>query len=175
MHESEKWKWVAQSYPTIRDPMDCSLPGSSIHGIFQARVLEWGAIAFSTHASKVMLKILQPRLQCEPWTSRCSSWFKKRQRNQRSNCQHPLDYQKSKRVPEKHLLLLYWLCQSLWLCGSQQTMENSSRDGLPDHLTCLLRNLYGGQKATVRTGHGTTDVPNRERSTLRLYIVTLLI
>ena len=38
---------VAQSYPTLSDPMDCSLPGSSIHGIFQARVLEWGAIAFS--------------------------------------------------------------------------------------------------------------------------------
>ena len=38
---------VAQSCPTLRDPMDCSLPGSSIHGIFQARVLEWGAIAFS--------------------------------------------------------------------------------------------------------------------------------
>ena len=38
---------VAQSYLTLRDPMDCSLPGSSIHGIFQARVLEWGAIAFS--------------------------------------------------------------------------------------------------------------------------------
>ena len=38
---------VAQSCPTLRDPMDCSPPGSSIHGIFQARVLEWGAIAFS--------------------------------------------------------------------------------------------------------------------------------
>ena len=38
---------VAQSSPTLSDPMDCSLPGSSIHGIFQARVLEWGAIAFS--------------------------------------------------------------------------------------------------------------------------------
>ena len=37
---------VAQSYLTLSDPMDCSLPGSSIHGIFQARVLEWGAIAF---------------------------------------------------------------------------------------------------------------------------------
>ena len=37
---------VAQWCPTLRDPMDCSLPGSSIHGIFQARVLEWGAIAF---------------------------------------------------------------------------------------------------------------------------------
>ena len=38
---------VAQSCPTPSDPMDCSLPGSSVHGIFQARVLEWGAIAFS--------------------------------------------------------------------------------------------------------------------------------
>ena len=46
MHESENE--VAQSCPTLSDPMDCSLSGSSIHGIFQARVLEWGAIAFST-------------------------------------------------------------------------------------------------------------------------------
>ena len=45
MHESESE--VAQSCLTLSDPMDCSLPGSSIHGIFQARVLEWGAIAFS--------------------------------------------------------------------------------------------------------------------------------
>ena len=52
---SNAWKWkvkvkseseVAQLYPTLRDPMDCSLPGSSVHGIFQARVLELGAIAF---------------------------------------------------------------------------------------------------------------------------------
>ena len=38
---------VAQSCPILSDPMDCSLPGSSVHGIFQARVLEWGAVAFS--------------------------------------------------------------------------------------------------------------------------------
>ena len=38
---------VAQSFPTLSNPMDCSLPGSSIHGILQARVLEWVAIAFS--------------------------------------------------------------------------------------------------------------------------------
>ena len=38
---------VTQSCPTLSSPMDCSLPGSSVHGIFQARVLEWGAIAFS--------------------------------------------------------------------------------------------------------------------------------
>ena len=38
---------VVQSCLTLSDPMDCSLPGSSVHGIFQARILEWGAIAFS--------------------------------------------------------------------------------------------------------------------------------
>ena len=43
---------VAQSCPTLRDPMDCSLPGSSILGIFQARVLEWGAITFTEQVAK---------------------------------------------------------------------------------------------------------------------------
>ena len=47
MQESESE--VAQSCLTLSDPMDCSLPGSSAHGIFHARVLEWGAIAFSIH------------------------------------------------------------------------------------------------------------------------------
>ena len=43
---------VAQSYPTLCDPMDCSLPGSTIHGIFQARILEWVAISFSRRSSQ---------------------------------------------------------------------------------------------------------------------------
>ena len=43
---------VAQLFPTLSDPMDCSLPGSSIHRIFQARLLEWGAIAFSNNNTK---------------------------------------------------------------------------------------------------------------------------
>ena len=47
---------VAQSYPTLLGPMDCSLPGSSTHGIFQARVLEWVAIAFSTTCMLLMPK-----------------------------------------------------------------------------------------------------------------------
>ena len=77
--------------------------------------------------------------------------------NQRSNCQYPSDHQKSKRFPEKHILLLYWLCQSLWLCGSQQTVENSSDGNTRALFTCLLRNLYAGQEATVKTGYETTD------------------
>ena len=47
---------VVQSCPTFSDRMDCSLPGSSIHGIFQARVLEWGAISFSTSSAQQQAK-----------------------------------------------------------------------------------------------------------------------
>ena len=50
---------VAQSCPTLSDPIDCSLPGSSIHGIFQARVLEWGAIAFS--------KVMEIKTKVNKW------------------------------------------------------------------------------------------------------------
>ena len=53
MHESESE--VAQSCLTLSDPMDCSLPGSSVHGIFQGRVLEWGAIAFSRKDSRAVI------------------------------------------------------------------------------------------------------------------------
>ena len=76
---------------------------------------------------------------------------------------------------KKHLLLLYWLCQSPWLCGSEQTMENSSRDEntRPPYLSL--------EKSVCRAGSNSQNwtwnnrlVPNWERSTPRLYIVTLL-
>ena len=57
MHERKSESEVAQSCLTLRDPVDCSLPGSSVHGIFQSRVLEWGAIAFSKRYSKITKSI----------------------------------------------------------------------------------------------------------------------
>ena len=54
---------VSQLCLTLNDPMDCSLPGSSVHGIFQARVLEWGVIAFSESQSKAMPKNAQTTAQ----------------------------------------------------------------------------------------------------------------
>ena len=54
---------VTQSCPTLSDPMDCSPPGSSVHGIFQARVLKWGAIAFSEHVIYLMLKSVSGSLR----------------------------------------------------------------------------------------------------------------
>ena len=57
---------VAQSCPTLSDPMDCSLPGSSVHGIFQARVLEWGAIAFSGEYLESYTNTHKPVNSCLP-------------------------------------------------------------------------------------------------------------
>ena len=64
---------------------------------------------------------------------------------------------KQKNSREKHLLLLHWLHWSLWLYGSQQTLGNSSRDGNTRPSDLSPENLYAGQEATGRTGHGTTD------------------
>ena len=67
-----------------------------------------------------------------------------RQRNQRSNCQHLLDHREIKTVPEKQLLLLYWL--RLSICVDHSKLWKILKEmGIPDHLTCLLRNLYAGQ------------------------------
>ena len=108
----------------------------------------------SQHASEVMLKILQARLQqyVNSELPDVQAGFRKGggTRDQIANICWIL-----KESSRKHLF--YWLCQSLWLCGSQQTVENSERHGNTNHLTCLLRNLYAGQEATGRTGHGTTD------------------
>ena len=63
---------------------------------------------------------------------------------------------KKQESSEKHLFLLYWLCQSL--CIDHNKLWKILKEmGIPDHLRSLLRNLYTGQEATVRTGHGTTD------------------
>ena len=56
---------------------------------------------------------------------------------------------------KKHLFLLYWLCQSLCV-DHNKLWKILKQMGIPDHLTCLLRNLYAGQEATVKNGHGTT-------------------
>ena len=90
-------------------------------------------------------------------TSRCTSWIWKRQRNQRSNCQHPLDHRKSKGIPEKtstSVSLTMPKPLTVWIttnCGKLLEM------GIPNYLICLLRNLYSGQEATVRNRHRTTD------------------
>ena len=64
---------------------------------------------------------------------------------------------KSKRVPEKHLFLIIDHAKAFDCVDHNKLWKILKEMGIPDHLTCLLRNQYAGQEATVRTGHGTTD------------------
>ena len=113
-------------------------------------------IALFSRTSKVMLKILQARGTRDQIAN--IRWIIKKAREFQKNI-HFIDYGKAFDCMDHN---------GLWKI--LKVME------IPDHFTCLLRNLYTGQEATVRTGHGTMDsFPNWERSTSRLHIVTLLI
>ena len=79
-------------------------------------------------------------------------------RNQKSNCQHLLDHGKSKRVPEKNIYFCFIDYAKAFDCVDHNKLWKILKEmGIPDHPTCLLRTLYAGQEATVRTGHGATD------------------
>ena len=84
--------------------------------------------------------------------------------------------EKAGKFQKKHLLLLHWLCESLWLYRSQQTVESSSRDGntKPPYLT-PEKPVYKSRSNCYNWTWNNELVPNWERSTSRLYIVTLLI
>ena len=99
-----------------------------------------------------------------------------RQRNQRSSFQHPLDHRKSKRVPEKHLLLLYWLHQNLWLCGSNKNCGKFIKKW--EYQTTLPASweiCMQVKKQQLELDMEQQTGPKLERSMSRLYIVTLFI
>ena len=77
--------------------------------------------------------------------------------NQRSNCQHLLDHRKSERVLGKHQLLFLDYAKDFDRVDHNKLYKILQEMGIPDHLTCILRSLYAGQEATVRTKHGKTD------------------
>ena len=68
----------------------------------------------------------------------------------------PLDHQKSKRVPEQYFCFIDY-AKDFDCVNHNKLWKILKEMGISDHLTCLLRNLYAGQEATVKTGHGTTD------------------
>ena len=93
------------------------------------------------------------------WTEnfRCISWVLKRQRNQRWNCQHSLAYGESKGVLENSYFYFTDYAKFFDYVNHNKLWKILKEIGIPGHLTCLLRNLYAGQVATVRTRHVTTD------------------
>ena len=77
--------------------------------------------------------------------------------DQRSNCQHPLDHGKAREF-QKNIYFCFIDYAKAFDCVDHNELWKILQEmGIPDFLTCLLRNLYAGQEATVRTGHGTTD------------------
>ena len=125
-----------------------------------------------------MLKILQVRLQ--QYVNRELADVQARFRKGRGTRDHIANIHwiiKKAREFQKSIYFCFIDYAKAFDCVDHNKLWKILKEmGIPDHLTCLLRNLYSDQEATVRTGHGTTVlVPNRERSTSRLYIVTLLI
>ena len=123
------------------------------------RISNYWTVALISQIGKVMLKILQTRLQqyMNHELPDVQAVFRKSRRTNDQIANICCIIKKSRRVPEKHLLLHYWLRQSLLLCITTNCEKFLKRLGLPDHFTCLLRNMYAGEETTVRTGHGITD------------------
>ena len=118
-------------------------------------LLPYHCAHFTRYQGYTQNPLRQALAVCELRTSRCTSWVLKRQRNQRSNCQHLLDQRKQgnsrKTFTSASLTILKPL--TVWIktnCG-----KFLKEMGVPDHLTCLLRNLYADQEAIVRTLYGT--------------------
>ena len=115
-------------------------------------------IALISHASKVMLKILQARLQ--KYVNRelpdVQAGFRKGRgtRGQIANVRWIMDKAREFQKTSISALLTMPTPLTVWITINWKILKEM---GIPDHLTCLLRNLYAGQEATVRTGHGTTD------------------
>ena len=116
-------------------------------------MLKYCTIALISHASKVMLKILRARLQqymnCE--LPDVQAFLEKAEEPQ-INCQHLLDQWKNKRIPEKIYFCFIDYAKAFDSVNNNTLWKILKVMGIPDHLTCLLRNLYAGQEAAVRTG-----------------------
>ena len=105
--ESESESEVAQSCPTLCDPLDCSLSTSSVHGIFQARVLEWIAISFSRGSSQPGIKLGSPALQAGALLSEPSG--KPESEEAEIKLLTSVVSQRKQGNSEKHPLLPHWL------------------------------------------------------------------
>ena len=116
-------------------------------------------IALISHASKVMLKILQAKLQ--QYVNRelpdVQAGFRNGRRTRDQIVNNRWIMEKARGF-QKNIYFCFIDFAKAFDCVDNNTLWKILQEmGIPDHLTCLLRNLYAGQEATVRTGHGTTD------------------
>ena len=122
-------------------------------------MLKYHITALMSHASKVMLKILQPRFQryLNQELPDVQAGFRKGRetRNQTANIRWIIE--KAREYQKNIYFCFIDYAKDFDCVGHNKLWKILKEVGIPDHLTCLLRNLYAGQKATVRTGHGITD------------------
>ena len=123
------------------------------------RMLKLLTIALISHDSKVKLKILQARLQqyvnCELPDVQAGFRKGRRTRDQIANICWIME---KAREFQKNIYFCFIDYAKAFDCVNHSKLWKILQEmGIPDHLTCLLRNLYAGQEAAVRTGHGTTD------------------
>ena len=135
------------SNPKQRQCQDCS---------------NYRTIALISHASKVMLKILQARLQqyVNHELPGVQAGFRKGRgtRNQTANICWIMEKARRFQKKKKNIYFCFIDYAKAVDCVNHNKLWKILKEmGVPEHLTCLLRNLYAGQEATVRTGHGTTD------------------
>ena len=139
---------VTQLRPTLSDPVDCSPPGSSVHGILQARVLEWGAInyhtiAFISHVIKEMFQILQARLQ--KYVNRelpdVQAGFRKGRGTRDQIANICCIIEKARELQKSIYFCLIDYAKAFDCVDHNKLWKILKEMGIPDHVTCLLRNL----------------------------------
>ena len=136
--------YIEGGVPSHGDPKECS---------------NYRTDALISHTSKVMLKILQARLQqyvaCE--LPDVQAGFRKGRgtRDQIADIQWIIE--KAREFQKNIYFCFIDYAKAFYYVDHSKLRKILKEIGIPDHLTCLLRNLYAGQEATVRTGHGTTD------------------
>ena len=134
--------------------------------------------ALISHASKAVLKILQARLQqyVNHELPGVQAGFRKGRRTRDQIADIHWIIEKAREFQKNIYFCFIDYVKAFDCVDHNKLWEILQEMGMPDHLSCLLRNLYAGQEATVRTGHGTTDWFQIGKGVMsRLYIVTLLI
>ena len=122
-----------------------------------AKCSNYYTIALISHASKVMLTILQTRLN-NTWTVNFQIFNLVLEKAEESEIKLPTSVGSLKKKEfQKNIYFCFIDYAKAFDCVDHKKLWKFQEMGIQDHLTCFLRNIYAGQEATVRTGHGTTD------------------
>ena len=149
MHPSENFRY----YKYLNQNIDIKKKGNA------KEYSNCYSIVLISHASKAMFKILQARLQqyVNQENPNVQAGIRKKQSSEKSNCQHLLGHRESKGVPKSIYFCLVDYAKVFDCVDHNKQQRMLKEMEIPDHFTCILRNLYAGQEATVRAGHGRVD------------------